>query len=211
MKQIIVFGSSVTYGAWDENGGWVQRLRCFLEDKRMNDKGRPAFLVYNLGVSGDTVEDILERMEFEIEERIEGNKETVLVFEIGLDDSAIIKKNKNLVPLSRFVIKIKNIIELCSKYRSKIILVGPTSVDESKTSPVPFRKKVIYRNETIEKYNKAIKEECEKNNIFFVDIFSRMISMDYKVMLKDGLYPDSDGHKFIYETIGDFLVDHDII
>jgi len=209
MKQIIVFGSSIAYGAWDENGGWVQRLRSFLEDERMNDEGRSTFLVYNLGVSGDTIEDILERMEFEIEERI--NDESIIIFEIGLNDSAIGKKDKNLVPFNKFVIKVKNIMELCNKYRSKIVLVGPTPVNESKTSPVPFGKKVTYKNKNIEKYNKAIKKVCKENDILFVDVFSRMFSIDYRVLLKDGIHPDSDGHKFIYEIIGDFLVDHDII
>jgi len=27
MVNILVFGDSITYGAWDEEGGWVQRLR----------------------------------------------------------------------------------------------------------------------------------------------------------------------------------------
>jgi len=33
-KNILIFGASITYGVWDlEKGGWVQRLRDYLEKK----------------------------------------------------------------------------------------------------------------------------------------------------------------------------------
>ncbi|MEK7071708.1 MAG: hypothetical protein AAB959_00255 [Patescibacteria group bacterium] len=30
-KMFLIFGSSVTYGAWDSEGGWANRLRSFLD------------------------------------------------------------------------------------------------------------------------------------------------------------------------------------
>lgn len=53
---ICVFGDSITWGAWDiEKGGWVQRLRNFVESS-----SEEYIEIYNLGVSGDNTEDLLE-------------------------------------------------------------------------------------------------------------------------------------------------------
>jgi len=69
-------GDSITFGFYDKEGGWIQRLRKFLDDKLLNeleglDKKilrklkNPYFFVYNLGISGNTTENLLERFEFE--------------------------------------------------------------------------------------------------------------------------------------------------
>ena len=52
MVQILIFGDSIAWGAWDKEGGWVQRLRKLIDEKNLSD---PEFycLVYNLGVSGN--------------------------------------------------------------------------------------------------------------------------------------------------------------
>ena len=53
MTLILVFGTSSTYGCWDEEGGWVQRLRKHLDKKQLTDKDSDLYyLVYNLGISG---------------------------------------------------------------------------------------------------------------------------------------------------------------
>ena len=47
---ILVFGDSIAYGKWDEQGGWVQRLRKYI-DKKYNLIDEPkSWLVYNLGI-----------------------------------------------------------------------------------------------------------------------------------------------------------------
>ena len=64
-KRICVFGASVTKGAWDtEMGGWVNRLRLDLEDFK-----KRKYSVYNLGISGDTTESLLERIDSECKAR----------------------------------------------------------------------------------------------------------------------------------------------
>ena len=70
MARILVFGDSITYGAWDKRGGWVQRLREFLDEKNLIDLNKIPVLIYNLGVSGDTTNDALERFEFESKKKI---------------------------------------------------------------------------------------------------------------------------------------------
>ncbi len=60
---VLVFGDSIAYGAWDEEGGWVERLKRYLHH-RTTSYGE-YHLVYNLAVSGETSRGILERLEGE--------------------------------------------------------------------------------------------------------------------------------------------------
>jgi len=77
-KDICIFGASITWGAWDsEKAGWANRLRLFLEANHEN-----AF-VYNLGIPGDTTEDVLARLKSEAETR----EADVIIFSIGTNDS----------------------------------------------------------------------------------------------------------------------------
>ncbi len=48
--QILIFGDSIAHGIWDNNGGWVARLRKFINSKLMDDDFY--CLLYNLGVDG---------------------------------------------------------------------------------------------------------------------------------------------------------------
>ena len=49
-----IFGASITHGSGDfEQGGWVARLRKFLDQKILFDP-KHYCLVYELGVSGDS-------------------------------------------------------------------------------------------------------------------------------------------------------------
>jgi len=69
-KHILVFGTSTTYGAWDSEGGWVARLRKFLDEKTISSNYKSEGLIYNLGVSGDKTEDVLKRFEPETKARL---------------------------------------------------------------------------------------------------------------------------------------------
>lgn len=191
MAQILVFGDSETYGAWDSEGGWVSRLRQFI------DKTNKEHIIYNLGIDGNTTESLLIRFEFETKSRLWPDEETILLFQIGVNDSAI-------VSFEKFKENIKTLIKLAKKYSSKIAFLGLTSVDEKKTNPVPWNNAVFYKNEKIRKYNDAIKALCKENKVHFIEISN--ISLD-----EDGVHPNSKGHAKIFQLVKDFLVKNKII
>src|SRR3990170_7472616 len=84
---ILVFGTSTTYGAWDREGGWVQRLRGFLDEKVINSDYKHDYFVYNLGISGDKSADILTRFEPETKARLgHHNAEIIILFHLGIND-----------------------------------------------------------------------------------------------------------------------------
>ena len=73
MQTICVFGDSIAWGASDsEKGGWVERLKIYMGEHRSGN-------VYNLGVSGDTTNDLLERFEQEAKAR----ESDVIIFAVG--------------------------------------------------------------------------------------------------------------------------------
>jgi len=92
---ILVFGDSITYGAWDERGGWAQRLREYIDKKNLHDKGFYC-LVYNLGISGDTTKEILSRFENETKSRLEDEKDHIFIFSIGTNDCLLLNKEKKM-------------------------------------------------------------------------------------------------------------------
>ena len=208
MTRILVFGDSITYGALDKEGGWVQRLRKFL-DKNFT---KLDIDVYNLGISGDTPEDLLERFEFETKQRMKEGEKIIVIFSIGINDSQYIHdKNSLRTSLERFRENIKNLIKSANRFTSKIVFVGLTPVDESKTIPIPWNKNKSYKNEYIQKYNEIIKLVCKENKLYFVDIFENYMKLNYKNLLKDGLHLNSEGHEKLFEIIKDSLIKNKII
>jgi lysophospholipase L1-like esterase len=209
MANILVFGDSITYGACDKEGGWVQRLRKFLDEKKPTN---PEFyyLVYNLGISGDTSEDLLNRFESETNKRLDEEEETIFLFAIGANDSQFIN-SKNKLPLDKFQNNIQKIIELAEKYSQRIVFFGLFPCDESKTVPIPWDTAKSYKNEHIKKYNEIVKSVCAKNKIPFVEIFEIFIKENYQELLEDGLHPNSEGHEKIFKVARASLVKYKII
>lgn len=186
---ICIFGDSITWGAYDpQNGGWVNRLRNNFEaqDKDID--------IYNLGISGDSTTDLLERIEIEAKSR-EAN---IIVFAIGVNDTQFIHSaNSNRISDSDFENNIKKLFGIAKKFTSKIIFVGLTPVDETRTKPIPWNTDKTYTNEKIKKFDKIIDAFCSKNNLKFIPINDLLNNDD----LIDGLHPNTRGHIKMFERI----------
>ncbi|KKQ27461.1 MAG: Lipolytic protein G-D-S-L family, partial [Candidatus Magasanikbacteria bacterium GW2011_GWC2_37_14] len=95
--RISIFGDSITWGAWDpENGGWVAQLRRYFETNENYEVD-----VYNLGVSGDTTNDLLIRFNTECLAR--NRHPQIIIFAIGINDSQYINATDNpRTPIEKF-------------------------------------------------------------------------------------------------------------
>lgn len=186
---ICIFGDSITWGAYDpQNGGWVNRLRNYFEEQGGDSD------VYNLGISGDSTTDLLERIEIEAKSR-EAN---MIVFAIGVNDAQFIHStNSNRISDSDFENNIEKLFEIAKKFTSKIIFIGLTLVDETKTKPVPWNTDKTYTNERIKKFDKIIEIFCSENNLKFIPINDLLKNDD----LIDGLHPNTQGHIKMFEKI----------
>jgi len=182
-KVICVFGDSITWGAWDlEMGGWVNRLRIHFDNSDEETE------IYNCGVDGDYVADVLKRFDPEAEAR----KPDVILLAIGINDSPH-NSNPNGTDLNEFEKQYRQLLQKAKKFTEKLILIGLTNVEDEKTSG--------YQNESVEKYNYVVKKIALNQNLPFVDVFGS-ISNDE---LADGLHPNSKGHQKIFKKVKEIL------
>lgn len=193
MATICIFGDSITWGAVDPGcGGWATRLRNYFEsigERVDNDTD-----VYNLGVSGDNTEDLLVRFRTEMIAR----NPNLILFAVGINDSQfIISRNQNRVSVEKFKANIEKLIEEAREITEKIIIIGLTQVDESKTSPIPWNLDKRYTNVDIKKYDAVLRGLSSEKNIPYIDM-SEVLNLDD---LSDGLHPNSQGHIKMFEVI----------
>lgn len=200
---ILIFGASIVSGKTDVNGGWVHYLSSYLQKDTINEKGSRGLDVYNLAINGDTSRGLLSRIKTDIKPRVSKHK-TVVVVSIGINDSQFNKKlNKNRTPLSQYKTILKGIIDKVKGFNCKVIFIGLTPIDESKTDPIPWSKdRFSYLNSEVFKYNDAMKEIAKKDKAHFVDLLSKL-DEKYIKTLEDGVHPSAKGHKMIFEALKD--------
>jgi lysophospholipase L1-like esterase len=89
------------------------------------------------------------------------------------------------------------LVDKAKQFTDKIVFVGLTNVDESKTNPY-LETGESFNNQTIGEYDEVIRLFCEDNDLIFVDMLGLLINDED---LCDGLHPSSIGHQKMFETI----------
>jgi lysophospholipase L1-like esterase len=158
--------------------------------------------IYNQSISGGTTETILERFESEAKAR----SADALIFQTGGNDAAYQREPNNfLVQPEKFKENIEEIIRRAKKITDNIVFLDLKNCDESKTMPVSWID-MYYTNENIKRYSQIMEDACLKNNIPFLDIGS-LDNEDFD----DGLHPNSEGHRKIFEQVKNFLAENNWI
>lgn len=182
---ISVFGDSIVWGAYDlELGGWVNRLKLYYDNK-----GGFEVDIYNHGISGDRISDVLNRFETEAKAVMPDK----IILAIGINDSPH-WANLFGTKLSDFENRFNELLEKSKKFTKDILIVGLTNVDDS-------NKLHGYKNEKIEKYDQKLKEIAQQQNLPFIDLFGSLGKKD----LLDGLHPSASGHKKIFEKVKEII------
>lgn len=196
---IIVFGSSIAWGAWDSEGGWAERLKRFCIKKRIDSGLESGEFVYPLGVSGDTSQGVLERFDAEIDVRNRKDEKLRIIIEIGINDSYYFnQERKNITEENEYKDNILRLIKKSKKHNADLVFVGLTPVDE-RVDPVPWYPEISYKMEFIEKYNDVLKKICVERNIRLVEVMDKL--KDTKKFLADGLHPNTKGHEIIVKEV----------
>lgn len=208
---IFVFGASNSYGAWDNEGGWVSRLRRFLDTEKR--RGYENFyFIYNLGISGNTSENLLKRFEFETKQRLEpDSNRTIFIFDIGKNDAAFIKSKKsNWIAIDKFKENISKLIELSGKFSPNVFFLEMVAdIDELLANP--WDDDLSYYIKDLKAYNEALKNVCIENNAAFVDISGELSKLGNGFLSEDGLHLNSLGHQKTFEIIKNSLIKGGII
>ena len=210
MAKLFFFGDSITAGAWDERGGWANRISGQIMQRVMSDEGfycEP----YNLGISGDTAHGVLQRMESEIAARrdpYDKNETIQIVFAIGTNDSQYLNKaNKPLFSDEAFSETLQKLIAKAHTITTHISFVGPLPVDDDLVDPVPWALGVSYTNRQVRRISRLIEQACAKAGLPFLSLLDLWQKQpNYKSLLFDGCHPNSEGHALMAQQIGDWLL-----
>lgn len=209
---LLIFGSSITWGAWDKQGGWAQRLKSYCDNKAAETGYDNYTAVYCLGISGDDTVDLLDRFDIEVKARVDEEEKTLILIEIGINDSQyVLAENNHRVSPEEYRQNLLKLIEKSKQHQADLILVGITPVDDTRVDPTPWTPGKSYRLEFVEKYEKILKEVSQEQNIPFVEILSKFKEKDFKSLLTDGLHPNSEGHQVMYDEIKRYLLEKDLI
>lgn len=203
---IIIFGSSITWGAWDKEGGWAQRIKSLADKKAAESNYNDEYTtVYCLGVSGDNTEDLLRRYEIELKARLSEDEKNLVLIEIGINDSQfILNENKHRVSKEDYRENLLKLSEITKSQGANLIFVGLTPVD-SRVDPIPWKQSATYRLDFIKKYDSILKDVCEEQNLPFIELLSKFDNKDYQNLLTDGLHPSTEGHKIMFEEVKNYL------
>lgn len=208
--QVFAFGHSITQGFWDTEGGWVQRLRKFLDQKSLAEPEKYWFNVYNLGVSGNDSGQLLERFEDEIERRISEDSETVIILQIGANDIQYLAEEDRIKVLEEeFRSNLGELIEKARTYTDRIVFVGETYTTIE--GPIPWAEDKHLDDERLGRYVEIQREVCETEDIPYVDLRELRDKKEWSEMLEDGSHPDNEGHQLIYEEVKERLVEEELL
>ncbi|CAN5356451.1 hypothetical protein BH10PAT1_BH10PAT1_5390 [soil metagenome] len=176
-KTFCIFGDSVTQAAYVKVG-WVDLLRVYLEQKHKN-----SFVnVFNLGIGGNTTQDVLERIDSESKVR----KPSSVIFAVGVNDC----KNYDI---NQFKINIEKLIEKALNFNNDIVFVGLVLGNYGGSEG--------FSKDKVVKYNSVINELSKGAKLKFVDLFDKLESSDFM----DGLHPNDQGHIKMFEEIKKYL------
>ncbi|MDZ4247764.1 MAG: GDSL-type esterase/lipase family protein [Patescibacteria group bacterium] len=203
MPKLLCIGDSITYGAWDTQGGWDSRVRKRIDQECLQSKLKKFYLTYNLGISSDTSEQLLQRFDADVASHMHEEGELMFVFSIGTNDSTRnAKDNKLWVEPKDFENNVRKLLQKAKRHSDKMLFLGNMPVDESKTQPYVFDPTITSSNEDIQAYEKIAMEVCRKENVDCLPVFSQVAAIDYqKLLIFDGLHPNDDGHALLADLV----------
>jgi lysophospholipase L1-like esterase len=190
-KVICAFGDSILWGrGLPLRTGWVNLLRNYAEIK-----SKFTVNLYDLGIDGDTSEDVIRRFDAEAAAR----KPDTIIIAIGVNDSGYRKtKAHPLVLRDIFERNLNALIGKARRFTKDIIFVGIAKGSDRETVPLKASTTgKCYDKKNVKIYNEMIKKVCTKEKILFIGVLDKLIDSDFY----DGLHPNTVGHEKIFEEV----------
>ncbi|PSB01054.1 GDSL-type esterase/lipase family protein [Merismopedia glauca] len=207
--KILAIGDSIIYGYGDsEGGGWVDRLK-----RQWMLADNSGHVIYNLGVRGNGVKQVSDRLESEFRQRgeLRNRFPDALIISVGVNDTARLghSNGRNFTPLADFETEVAHLLDNSLRLipnqplQDRVLFVGMVPVDEEK---MPFSNSLYFSNSDQYQYKQVIKQACQTRNIPYLDIFDlwckRGTNWCRQHLSQDGLHPNSRGYQAL---LGDIL------
>ncbi len=208
MAQILCFGASCVYGV-GSSGGWADRLKRYMHEEMYAKRSIEAETheVHNLSIPGETISHLLTRAAPEIEARTRENKDNIVLFEVGGNDSRADGAPDHYVSTpEQLTENLKKLYDAVSPHAAKLLFVGLSPCDEKITAPKinPFTKRESYfTNERKKLMEDTVGAFCKEKGIAFVPLHEAANALGWqeKYLFSDGLHPNEDGAAWIFECV----------
>lgn len=200
-KKLVVVGDSLVYGFGDpEGGGWVERLR-----RRSLSPHSSGPVIYNLGVRGDGVPQVAQRLSQEFRSRgeLRNRIPDLLILSVGVNDSAQAgsKGGRNFTPFEIYQSKLDTlltqVVSLCP-----VLFIGTVPVNEA---AMPFAEILHYSHEQQYRYKQAAAQICQRRAVPYLDLFELWLSRGEQwwrsQLAEDGVHPNVSGHRAMLQDI----------
>ena len=188
MKAILCFGDSITFGRGEQPAkGWCGRLKDWYESLDEYNA------VYNLGISGDTSEGVLRRIDVELTSRVrylhEGD-EFCVILAIGTNDLRSTGAD-NLLSLEDFTLNVTQILAIA---QAKVDTVYVVQIPPVHSTLASDWEEYSYNNTDVDSYNTVLKRLSG-------DTFVPLEFIQWDSKLPDGIHPNNKGYQDMFEQI----------
>jgi lysophospholipase L1-like esterase len=199
--KIVALGDSLIYGFGDpDGGGWIERLRR----SWLHPEG-PGHALYNLGIRGDGVKQVSQRLEDEYRHRgeLRNRVPDLIILSLGVNDSPRLARpdGRNFTDYQEFQVEIGNLLERAQRL-CPVLFVGMVPVDEAR---MPFLGCFYYNHADQFRYKEATRIACQEHGVPYLDIFDRWLNRGeswWQARLsQDGLHPNVAGYESLLEDV----------
>ncbi|MFM7383863.1 MAG: GDSL-type esterase/lipase family protein [Microcystaceae cyanobacterium] len=197
--KVIALGDSLVYGYGDPiGGGWVERLRRFW----MEENGP---VLYNLGIRGDRLAQVSERLEqeFRLRGELRNKVPDLLILSVGVNDSPRLGRpdGRAFTDPLLFEKQVNHLLTV-AKGLCPVLFVGMVPVNEAK---MPFLDCFYFNHADQYRYKEMIKQACGQAEIPYLDLFdlwqSRGLDWIHSHLMEDGLHPNVAGYKALLDDV----------
>jgi lysophospholipase L1-like esterase len=165
----------------------------------------PGHVIYNLGVRGDRIQQVAQRLEVEFRHRGELRNQVpdLIVLSVGVNDSARLSRlnGRNYTDFAIFESQIASLLDR-AQLLCPVLFVGMVPVDEAK---MPFMDCLYYNHTDQYRYKEAMRVACTARRIPYLDIFQKWMDSTeawrLKRLSKDGLHPNTLGYQTLLEDV----------
>jgi len=197
--KVVALGDSLVYGFGDPiGGGWVERLRrSWME--------ADDHILYNLGIRGDRVAQVSERLEQEFRYRgeIRNRVPDLILLSVGVNDTPRLGRpdGKSFTDFELFQTQIIGLLEQAQQL-CPILFVGMVPVNEEK---MPFLDCLYFNHFDQYRYKEFTKHACQARHIPYLDLFElwqhRGDEWVRSHLGDDGLHPNVAGYKALLDDV----------
>jgi acyl-CoA thioesterase-1 len=184
--RVLFFGDSLVAGVCDPAGkGWVGRVvaACFAEGL--------ALTAYNLGVRGETSQQVAARWRAESLPRLLPSADARIVLSFGANDTTV-EGGRLRVEIEQSCSALSAILEGVEAVGARALMIGPAPVDDPE------------QNERIRTLSAAFADVCHRAGVPFVSVVEPLLALQVwmaEVAADDGAHPAAEGYEALSRLV----------